>query len=205
MTDHDQAEMAAMRQRILDLERENAELRRQQARRVVVPGTRPELLPDERQLHELRDIVLRRYPALRGNLPDERFDQCFEGSFRALLSLPRTTDSTVNWRIEKITFLERAEHVLRRQGGPSITLPLAPFLCALIAHNDIPYAPLTHYPSDIAFGLGNYSGRMPDGSGWRALLDTRRVREPTPVEMFERARRRSGEVVGFTRQLGPTW
>src|SRR5262249_27316937 len=166
---HDDEEIATLRRENAQLRLELAELRRQQARRVVVPGTRPGLLPDDRQLCELRDIVLRRYPALRGDLPEARFDELFRGAFIALLHLPRTTDNSVNWKIEKITFLERAEQVLRHQGGPSINLPLAPFLCALIAHNDIPYAPLTHYPSDVAFGLGNYSGRMPDGTGRRAL------------------------------------
>ena len=196
----------ALRQRIIDLERENAELRQQLARRVVVPGTRPSLLPDDRQLNDLRDIVLRRYRFLKTAQNEAHFDEDFTRAFVALCHLPRTMDGSLNVRLDKGVFLDRASDVLRRLGEPSAPITLGPFVCALVAHGDIAYAPLDHFPTDQAYGLGDHTGRLPDGTGWRALLDTRQVRVPSkPVEAFERARRRAGEVVGLRRQIGPTW
>jgi hypothetical protein len=194
MSDQDAEELRAARLRILDLERENASLRAER-RRLIAPHERADLMPDERQLKELQGIVLLRYGFLR-NGTEARFDELFANSFRALIYLPRTNDGALNMRLDKTVFLDRASDILQKLGVSSISLPLGPFVCALVAHGDISYAPLTFFPVDQAYGLGDHSGRSCDGAGWRALLDTRRVREPTRVEEFERARRWAGERVG---------
>jgi hypothetical protein len=197
-------ELATLRARVARLEHENAELRAER-RRYVAPHARPELMPDEAQLRELQRIVLARYSFLRTDTNAAHFDEHFTSAFTALCYLPRTNDNSLNMRLDKSVFLDRASDALRKLGQSAMPLPLGPFVCALVAHGDIAYAPLTHFPVDQAYGLGDHSGRSPDGSGWRGLLQSRRVREPTPVEAFERARRLAGERVGFPRQIGPTW
>jgi hypothetical protein len=86
-------------------------------------------MPDERQLQEPREIVLRRYPALRNDLTEARFDECFANAFSALLSLQRTMDGTLNLKLDKSVLLDRAERLLHRQGASSISLPDASRKC----------------------------------------------------------------------------
>jgi hypothetical protein len=55
------------------------------------------------------------------------------------------------------------------------------FVCAVLAHGDVDYIPLDRFPFDCsAFGLRRDSTGRPATDAWRAVLTTKRLRDPVP-------------------------
>jgi hypothetical protein len=65
---------------------------------------------------------------------------------------------------------------------PTSTLTARDFVCAVLAHGDVDFVPLDRFPHDCsAFGLRRDSSGRPATDGWRAVLATKRLREPVPL------------------------
>ena len=66
--------------------------------------------------------------------------------------------------------------------GWHATSALRPFAAALLMHGDVGHTlDDSRFPHDFTFGLIEGGNRLPDGSGWQALLAGRPLMPPTPL------------------------
>jgi hypothetical protein len=144
-------------------------------------------MPTEAEVDQLLGIVLERYPQLAPRPPinpqwaDQEqleFRQEFAAAFRILGEFSRTAEPDAKKAAS--FWVDRA---MQRLHGRDIgTVRLPSFTAALVAHGDITFAPLDRFPYDLAFGLRDGDAGEAVGDGWRAVLASRKLREPMVVE-----------------------
>jgi hypothetical protein len=97
--------------------------------------------------------------------------------------MPRAVDAKLNTKLDKLTFQNRCADLLVRLGVQPVDCSLRPFTVALLAHGDINHSVTASFPFNVSFGLGNYTGKMASGSGWKTALETGRVLPATALDL----------------------
>jgi hypothetical protein len=200
MKTHDlEKELASLRETCASLEKQVADLRankpaienrRVEAKRVVEPrGVTITHLPDRNpafvmpsgdELQRLHAIVIARYPQLATQV--QRTDEALDGFRRAFLRIGHLGRDKLNDQHALVSWIDDAALWLRDNQVYPNMVTVRDFVCAVLAHGDVDYIPLDRFPLDCsAFGLRRDSTGRPATDGWRALLATRRLRDPVPV------------------------
>jgi hypothetical protein len=99
--------------------------------------------------------------------------------------MPRIPGGALNLKIDPQSFRLRAEDALRKLGLEPEIGGLGALFTAAVAHGDISYASFSTWPYNLAIGLGNYTGNLPTGRAWKALLSGGNVLRPTPTPVSE--------------------
>jgi hypothetical protein len=76
--------------------------------------------------------------------------------------------------------LDEARNWLRERQQPS-AMTGNDFVAAVLAHGDIEHLPPEAFPACAGFGVSLHGGGQPAVDGWRAVLATKRLREPVPL------------------------
>jgi hypothetical protein len=125
--------------------------------------------------------VLSRHPQLGPRAPSnsrwqdaehEEHFTAFVKAFRALGDFGRAEKP--DFKHAAIFWVDRIEERLHADGiSGGISLP--PVTAAIVAHGDIPFAPLDRHPHDVSFGLRDGDVGTPASDGWRKILTTGKV------------------------------
>jgi hypothetical protein len=199
----DATEIAALRQRNLDLEREVAVFRARERRRVL-PGLAADFAqPSDAELRELAAIAWSEIPALRPT--EDKREATLEMTRVAFLGigcLLRTRDGSLNMRLDRSVWLDRAGTALSR-AGLSSSFDMRAFFTALLAAGDVNYCiDPTRWPCDSYWSFADGDGKPADSAAWRRVLQTRRIRPATPLPKRPAG---DGHPVGLVRQVGASW
>jgi hypothetical protein len=191
-------EVASLRETCASLEKQVAALkaskpppenRRAAEPRVVEPrGVTITHLPDRNasfvmpsgdELRRLHEIVVARYPQLASNL--QQPGEAFDGFCRAFLRVGHLGRDKLNDKLALVTWIDDAALWLRDNQVYPNRVTVRDFVCAVLAHGDVDFVPLDRFPFDCsAFGLRRDSTGRPATDAWRAVLATRRLRDPVP-------------------------
>lgn len=137
-------------------------------------------LPNDAELNELLTVVEAVYPKLmcpRGG--EDALDSNLQQFRRALtyLCYARRSEDLATGHAA-VFWVDQCREWCRRFGfRDALEMSLRPFVAAIIAA-DVPFAPLTRFPYDLAFGLSLGDVRRPNDA-WRGVLLTGQVPEPT--------------------------
>lgn len=147
-------------------------------------------MPTTALLDELLRVVLYVYPQLRPHNSRD-YEAQFRNAFLALRHMHRARNGLRDvsprkndCRLNKYWFLARVEDILKQLRVPDTSMTLGPLMAAVVAQNDIDYAPLSRFPFDLGFGITD--GGIPATEAWRELLTTHKVRTPVALpHIFE--------------------
>jgi hypothetical protein len=191
-------ELASLRETSASLEKQVAVLkaskppaedRSVEAKRVVehrgvtitpMPDQNPSfVMPSGEELGRLHEIVIARYPQFTTHVqpPGEAFDG-FRCAFPRIGHLGR---DKLNDKLALVTWIDDAALWLSDNQVYPNRVTVRDFVCAVLAHGDVDYIPLDRFPFDCsAFGLRRDSTGRPATDAWRAVLTTKRLRDPVP-------------------------
>jgi hypothetical protein len=137
--------------------------------------------PTAKQFTALLNIVLAAHKCLGPRAGDEQaFREHVYAGFAYLATVSRLEPSKFS-QFSRGTWLDRcsrwcASRGLAQDGG------ITPFAAALLMHGDVHHTLNdARFPLDLEVGLIEGSGRLPDGSGWKAVLGGRGLMPATQV------------------------
>jgi hypothetical protein len=147
---------------------------------------RPAGPPTEDELMQLLALVepanpVLLFPRSSGPVFDFHF-ACFHRALSYLRHARRSETLATGYAAS--FWLDECRGWCRRYGlRDALEMSLRPFVAAIVA-SDVPFAPLTRFPHDLAFGLSpGYTARPNDA--WRTVLAVGSVagKMPTPIEL----------------------
>jgi hypothetical protein len=178
---------AALEDRVIDLQRGKplAEVPSRSGRETSgvtithLPEQNPSfIMPSGDELRRLYDFVVARYP--RFATRSQHANEAFDGFSRAFLRVGHLSRDKLNDKYALVTWVDDATLWLRNNQVCPSTLTARDFVCAVLAHGDIDYVPLNRFPFDCSsFGLRRDRTGRPATDGWRAILRSGRLREPS--------------------------
>jgi hypothetical protein len=140
------------------------------------------VMPSQEEFRRLRDIVFAKFPKLnvteglvfRGDAEqnEQEYFKQFCASFRALGMLHRTAAPD---RKRYVSYwIDTCEDWLKAAGN-STSISGLPFIAAVLAHGDIPYAGLFTEGCVFEVGLNAYRMGRPPRDAWKQVLSTGRI------------------------------
>jgi hypothetical protein len=135
------------------------------------------VMPTDVELRQLMHLVLTRFPILDGaNARDwtprdalER-ERSFKNAFWALAFFTRL-ENVERKRVHSTSFwCGEVDAFLNQSNVWDFECGQAPFTIAVIAHNDIPFAPLDRWPLEMSFGLQVGGGGRRASDAWKRVL-----------------------------------
>ena len=175
--------------RLARLEEENAQLRHEAAKhRIADPRplvqtdavAPPVEMPNKNQMIEISKIVISFCPWLSAAstyTPYGEWDAQYLAAFDALAHVNRGPLDT-RWQLPHWT--GRLETISRALGHFT-RITGAPMTAAILGFGDVEHdvGAVGHMTRTASFGLVDGSGRAPNAAGWKRVLETRRLLEPT--------------------------
>jgi hypothetical protein len=175
------------------LRQRNAELERQLVLAGLTPGAAAGF-PDREEADALLALVIKKYPVLAPAAERAgEFSACLYWLAQARRREdPDTGAMTSYW-------IGAAERFLRARGWPQTSITVWPFAAAAVVSR-VPFAPLTRFPHDLAWGLT--LGDAEPRAWWRETLASGKLPAPTQVEEPRAREARRPSFIGGNHLVG---